>query len=166
MPVPNLTPAQRKAFEEQYPKPKWAKEPVTLGPDSPYREAPVRTKKRQHRQHEHEQQVAFFRAIDADPRLRDLPIFAIPNGGHRHPAVAARLKAEGVRSGVPDIFVAVSDLRPGLFIEMKAGKNKQSPNQVEWMRKLGSQGYHCCVCYSAADALRDLLEYLALAPRP
>ena len=33
-------------------------------------------------------------------------IFAIPNGGKRHIGTARKLKAEGVRSGVPDIFLA------------------------------------------------------------
>jgi len=30
-------------------------------------------------------------------------IFAIPNGGHRNVVVAGKLKAEGVRAGVPDL---------------------------------------------------------------
>jgi hypothetical protein len=32
----------------------------------------------------------------------DVRIFSVPNGGHRHPAVAAKMKATGVSSGVPD----------------------------------------------------------------
>lgn len=56
---------------------------------------------------EHESQVAFFKRVALDPRTRDLPIFAIPNGGHRHIAVAKKMSAEGVQAGVPDICVAV-----------------------------------------------------------
>ena len=34
-------------------------------------------------------------------------LFAIPNGGHRHIGTARKLKAEGVKAGVPDCFLAV-----------------------------------------------------------
>lgn len=52
---------------------------------------------------EHQEQVALFQwleiAAKRDDRLS--MAFAIPNGGARHPVVAAKLKAEGVKSGVP-----------------------------------------------------------------
>ena len=48
---------------------------------------------------EHEEQAAIFAWSDAaeveHPELRML--YAVPNGGHRHPAVAAMMKAEGQR---------------------------------------------------------------------
>lgn len=34
-------------------------------------------------------------------------MFAILNGGHRHKKTAVDLKAEGVKAGVPDMFIAV-----------------------------------------------------------
>lgn len=34
-------------------------------------------------------------------------LFAIPDGGRRDAVTGAHLKAEGVRAGVPDMFLAV-----------------------------------------------------------
>jgi hypothetical protein len=65
------------------------------------------------------------------PALRML--HAIPNGGHRHKATAARLKAAGVKAGVPDICLPVArgDWH-GLYIELKVGKNKLTEAQRRW----------------------------------
>ena len=57
-------------------------------------------------------------------------LYHVPNGGHRHVAVATKLKREGVKSGVPDLFLPVArDGYHGLFIEMKAIGGRTSPNQ-------------------------------------
>ena len=54
---------------------------------------------------EHVEQVRLFAwakyACSTLPKLSLL--YAIPNGGARHKAVAAKLRAEGVKPGVPDI---------------------------------------------------------------
>ena len=75
---------------------------------------------------EHREQVALFKALKLQERTNPLfaNVFAIPNGGHRHIKVAAKLKAEGVKAGIPDIFVAVpNSYSAGLFIEMKVKPN-------------------------------------------
>ena len=55
------------------------------------------------------------------PRIRDI-------------RTAANLKKEGVKRGVPDICLPVSRGKyHGLYIEMKAGKNKPSKEQKEWI---------------------------------
>lgn len=111
---------------------------------------------------EHAEQVALFQRIALDPRTKSLPIFAIPNGGHRHMLTAVKLKAEGVKAGVPDIFCAVArGGRHGLFIEMKRKGNSTTPQQVVWLATLAEQGYECDVCYTAETAFSVLLEYLA-----
>ena len=75
---------------------------------------------------------AFYEAA-AHPELKNL--FAVPNGGLRSKTEAARLKAAGVKAGVPDIMLAVARCGfHGLFIEMKVGKNKTSAAQDEWIR--------------------------------
>ena len=95
------------------------------------------------------------------PELKNM--FAIPNGGKRSKSEAARLKASGVKAGVPDIFLAVArNGYHGLFIEMKVGMNKPTENQVEMMEELTAQGYLCRVCWSGDDAIDAIKEYLGI----
>ena len=59
---------------------------------------------------EHEEQVALFEWAEWNKRqYPELELmFAIPNGGQRHVVVAKKLKDEGVKAGVPDIFLPVA----------------------------------------------------------
>jgi len=109
---------------------------------------------------EHDEQVALIQWADSVGGAVGL-LFAIPNGGHRHPAVAGKLKAEGVRAGVPDLFLPVARGGcHGLFIEMKAGKNKPTDGQLAWLDELRSQGYHCAICHGAEEAIDTIQEYM------
>ena len=50
-----------------------------------------------------------------------IPVFAIPNGGSRDRREAARMTAQGVKPGVPDLFIPrAAGKFHGLFIEMAA----------------------------------------------
>lgn len=90
-------------------------------------------------------------------------MFAIPNGGHRHIAVATKLKREGVKSGVPDVCLPVPRRSyHGLFIEMKFNKNKPSAKQKDWIEALSEQGYFVRVCYSWQEASECIVDYLKL----
>ena len=86
-------------------------------------------------------------------------IYAIPNGGQRNVIVAAKLKAEGVLSGVPDLHIPMAKKGyNGLYIELKNGKvGKVSDNQHTIMYKLQSEGYRCEVCRSF-DEFRTIID--------
>ena len=57
-------------------------------------------------------------------------LFAIPNGGRRDKTTGAKLKAEGVKSGVADLELAKPSRQyHALFIEMKTPKGYQSYSQ-------------------------------------
>lgn len=88
-------------------------------------------------------------------------IFAIPNGGFRNKRTAAILKKEGVKAGVPDLFlpVAASGFN-GLFIEMKYGRNNPTDNQNKKMQEFRTQGYACQVCWSWHEARQTIDHYL------
>ena len=106
---------------------------------------------------EHEIQVAcvnYFRL-----RYPKGLIFAIPNGGQRNVIVAAKLKSEGVLSGVPDLHIPMAKKGfNGLYIELKNGKaGKVSDNQKTIMKKLQSEGYRCEVCRSF-DEFRTIID--------
>jgi len=103
---------------------------------------------------EHEEQrevVCWFR--QTWPGVR---IHAIPNGGARSKATAGRLKAEGVASGVPDLFVPAWRL----WVEMKRVKGGSlSAEQKDWVQYLGSVNYWCIVGKGAEDAKRQILAF-------
>ena len=86
-------------------------------------------------------------------------IYAIPNGGQRNVIVAAKLKVEGVLSGVPDLCIPIAKNGfHGLYIELKNGKvGKVSENQKTIMEKLQSEGYRCEVCRSF-DEFRTIID--------
>lgn len=118
--------------------------------------------------YEHHEQAALFgwaamKMIEY-PELRLL--FAIPNGGHRTKTTAARMKAEGVKKGVPDLCLPVArSLYHGLFIELKAeypngSHGRTSPEQTAWIKKLTNQGYYADVCVGWAMAAQLIVDYL------
>ena len=95
------------------------------------------------------------------PELRLL--HHIPNGGSRGKVEAAHFKAEGVKAGVPDLFLPVArGPYHGLFIEMKRRKGgRVSEEQKAWISALKAQGYRAEVCHGweeAADLITDYLE--------
>lgn len=88
-------------------------------------------------------------------------LFAIPNGGKRNAVTASILKAEGVVAGVADLFLAVpSPDYHGLFIEMKYGKGKQSPEQVAFQKAVIMQGYRYEVVRSFDEFMGLVNSYL------
>lgn len=112
---------------------------------------------------EHNHQVALFRwaALNEKkwPELKAM--YAVPNGGHRHKLTAYKLKAEGVKAGIPDIVLPVPRGKYGaLFIEMKAGNNKPTKIQLEWHALLRDLGNRVEVVYSWQSAANVIEKYL------
>ena len=94
------------------------------------------------------------------PELRYM--YHVPNGGYRNKAEAGRFRAQGVKSGVPDIVLPVArGGYHGLYIEMKVGKNTTSDSQEWWIEHLRKQGYKVAVCYGWEEAAAELTEYLS-----
>lgn len=110
------------------------------------------------REQEHHLQVACVRWFDyCYPQYR-LNLFAIPNGGQRNKVVAGKLKAEGVRSGVADLFLALpaGDCH-GLYIEMKVKPNKQTENQKIFANIVRRAKYQYRVIYDF-DEFQAIVE--------
>lgn len=94
--------------------------------------------------------------------LRHIPIFHVPNGGKRNAREAYNLKRQGVKPGVPDLFIPVANEQyHGLFIEMKR-KNGGSMTaaQCEWQQLLRKQGYKAITCHGASEAIEIVEMYL------
>lgn len=115
---------------------------------------------------EHAQQVGVMMwatEVRAKYPLLEL-LFAIPNGGMRDKITASRLKAEGVKSGVPDLFLPVARYPyHGLFIEMKKTGGTLSKVQKDfWHPKLTQQDYYVATCYAFQQARDCLIWYMEL----
>lgn len=118
---------------------------------------------------EHSHQAAIF--CWANQNLQKYPdlkwLFAIPNGGARDKRTGAKLKAEGVKPGVPDMFLMAKRGRyAGLWIELKKpakdGKKAGvvSGNQLPWLEQARVCGHGAIVCYGWEDAVKTLITYL------
>lgn len=87
----------------------------------------------------------------------DVLIFSIPTGGHRHIAVATKMKVTGAVKGIPDLFVP--EWR--LWVEMKRTKGGVlSPEQIGMIDYLQSVNYSVIVGKGAEDAKAQILEFL------
>lgn len=96
------------------------------------------------------------------PALRWL--FHIPNGGSRNLIEARHLKEQGVKAGVPDIFLPCPNpIHMGLFIELKRRKRSEvSKAQREWIAELNKAGYRAVVCKGWEEARDEIKRYLSI----
>ena len=112
---------------------------------------------------EHNEQAALISWFDI--QIKGERIFATPNAGKRSWALANYMKAEGMRSGVPDLFMPTPNAKyHGLFIEMKWKKNKLTEAQSEWADYLNSRGFMATACWSFAEAKEVIINYLKEQP--
>lgn len=95
--------------------------------------------------------------------LMKIPFYHVPNGGSRNRLEAANLKRQGVKAGVPDLcFPVPMGKYHGMYIEMKAGKNKTTQAQDEWLELLKNNGYMTAVCYGFDEAKAVIDKYFNL----
>jgi VRR-NUC domain len=80
-------------------------------------------------------------------------VFAIPNGGVRSKAEAARLKWTGVVAGVPDLAIIAPGERVH-FIECKSPRGSLSPDQRVIFDCLVGLGIPCAIVRSVDDTRR------------
>lgn len=96
-------------------------------------------------------------------------ILAIPNGGNRSITEALRLKKEGVKKGVSDLFLAMpvtfnygEDHGHGLWIEVKSKKGKVSKAQENWAVLMIKSNYECRIVYSVDEGIQAIKDYLGM----
>lgn len=111
------------------------------------------------------EQRLFVQRWRLDPRTRDLPACAVPNGGKRGALEAALLKAEGVERGVPDwLCFECSAAFVGLALEFKRpdGTGRLSIEQVQWHADLRRRHWRVEIVTSAERAWAVVCDYLGL----
>ena len=115
---------------------------------------------------EHEEQknlIKWWSMYSSSKGIPEELLFAIPNGGKRDIITAKTLQSEGVRPGVPDLFLAVETYKhAGLFIEMKKVKGGVVSDK---QRAFGciirnNTSYSHKVCYGFLDARDTIEKYL------
>ena len=85
--------------------------------------------------------------------------FHCPNGGSRNAIEASKLKAMGVKAGIPDCLIL--DQRKGysgLAIELKVGYNKPSEHQLSIFDKLVAANWMVCVSWSL-DEVIEMIDF-------
>lgn len=106
-----------------------------------------------------------------NPQPKLARLFAIHNQGHGDAIRGARAKAEGVKSGVPDLMLPVSHRGfqnlpcAGLFIELKRPKAEKragtaQDTQFDWLAYLNDEGYIAVICYGWEHAVTTIQNYM------
>lgn len=110
------------------------------------------------------EQICLFKwaALESGAHPELALLHAIPNGGKRIPREAARMKAGGVKAGVPDMFLPVArEGCHGLYIELKRRDGgRVSRQQVAWMDALARQGFKVALCHGWHAACEEIMRYL------
>ena len=113
---------------------------------------------------EAQEQEALFRwaayAAGKWPQLRLM--YHVANEGRRSVAGGARLKAQGMKPGVPDICLPVPAGRfAALYIELKRKKGgRVSDEQRGWIEALNRAGNRAVVCRGWDEAREEIVRYL------
>lgn len=118
--------------------------------------------------YEDNEQAAVFQWAAFIPVLKFM--HAIPNGAFlagdrvKRARQMARLKRQGLRKGVSDIFLPLARHgHHGLYIEMKRrksdGNSQVSSDQKEFQQAMMIEGYWAEVCYGADEAIKVIKEY-------
>lgn len=88
-------------------------------------------------------------------------LMSFPLQGARTPRNGARLKAEGLRAGTPDMLLAVCWFGGrGLWLELKTPKGRLTASQREMLSNLDTQGYQTCVPRSVKEAIDQITAYM------
>ena len=118
-------------------------------------------------EHQHQVAVIDWWASYAPTKGLDVRLlWAMPNAAKRSYALANHMKSEGLRAGVPDLFLALPiPLFHGLFVEMKSTKGKPTAEQAHYLALLRGQEYNCVVCHGADEAMTAIKAYVEHSQR-
>lgn len=139
---------------------------LLTGMPAPHPVPPVRTRRPSDPEQPSEHQIqcgvcAWWSRSHNFYGLPEFALYAVPNGSRRDAITGARLKAEGVRRGIPDLSLDVARNQfHGLRIELKRHGNTTTPEQREVLSYLAREGYATAVCYSSQDAQEKIIQYL------
>ena len=92
-------------------------------------------------------QTSIAKYIDLCSNSKGILWTATAGGMRTHMSVARKMKAQGLKRGVPDLlFFEPNDKYKGLMIELKIKGNYPTKEQKEWIKNLNDRGYFAAVC--------------------
>jgi len=108
--------------------------------------------------HEHQIQKAITQYLD----MKGVCYWAVPNGGARSMITGKRLKAEGVKPGVPDITIVQNGKYLGLEVKKPkttTPEGRLSAIQKAMIRSIEKAGGEVHVVYGVQDVIKVLENY-------
>ncbi len=161
--APNFT-AQHEALKAQTKPGKWGPAIARALAEKPAKPAELKPTEAQEQKAVIDWFAAYAHTVGLDARL----LFAIPNGSWlagdaRQRAIQmSRLKATGLRVGVPDLFLALPCVWfHGLFVEMKRSVGgRVSDDQRDMALLLESRHYQVVTSKGSDEAIRAIKGYL------
>ena len=115
----------------------------------------VRTQKRKRKPRHIEESIQVACVKWFRLQYPNLVIFAVPNGGSRNLYEAKNMKESGTLAGVADLVI-VGNGGKVLFVEMKAGKNKQEDSQVLFQKNVEKLGHKYIICRSKEQFMKEV----------
>jgi hypothetical protein len=112
---------------------------------------------------EYNEQCAIFRwAKIMEPWHPELALLSGSlNGVRISIGQAMKAKRAGMKTGYPDLSLPVPrGIYHGLFIELKAGKNRPTTKQKQFLKALHDQGNYAVACRGADAAIAVITQYL------
>lgn len=95
----------------------------------------------------------------------DVFFFSVPNGGLRHPSVAAKMKLEGLKPGVADLCFMLPGGRVA-FLEMKNAIGRLSDHQLGFKAICERLGHPWAMARSVEEAIAHLATWNVLKRAP
>lgn len=96
-------------------------------------------------------------------RLSDF-LIKISNEGKRGFFTAKKMKKEGLKKGVSDLFLAFpirgNAVICGLWLEIKSKKGRLSIPQMEWITLMQIVGYQGEIVFSVDEGIQAIKDYL------
>jgi hypothetical protein len=108
------------------------------------------------------EQDALVEWMSYHPVIKDL-FFKIHNEGKRTPRQGAKLKRQGLKAGVSDIFIPFpTKSHHGLWIELKRRKKYRCTNEQQiWIDRMNELGYFATFAFGWEHAREIIEKYLS-----
>ena len=108
----------------------------------------------------HEARYPWLKWLHATINGAKLP-YRKTRGGKRYSPEAIRLKAEGLKPGIADLFLPVPmDGYCGLWLELKVGTNKPTDEQREFIADMNAQGYLAMATWGSKYTIACIATYM------